>query len=197
MNKEAVGFLNHDEMTLWSVSKKAESKLHLLISENAVECDLSNVITQKSVCTCCQRDGPASVFEAFIKELFEWYHQKQLAERCVFHLGNAPVHHKDRLEQPLSASGHILVFGAPYSPEMNPVEFMFGIWKRMVNEIIGTQQLTVDSIKAVLTELFYKFLSSSIHNLVSHVFSKVYDRVFNGEDIERGWSHLTSTKQVA
>ena len=83
----------------------------------------------------------------------------------------------------MSASGHILVFGAPYSPEMNLVEFMFGIWKRMVNEIIGTQQLIEDSIKAVLTESFYKSLSSSVCNLVSHVFSKVYDRVFNGEDI--------------
>ena len=76
VNKEAVGFLNHDEMTPWSVSKRAESILHLLTSENAVECDLSNVITQKSVCTWCQRDGPACVFEAFIKELFEWCHQK-------------------------------------------------------------------------------------------------------------------------
>ena len=180
-----------------SIQEGRKHTLHLLISENTVDCDLSNDITQKSVHTCCQRDGPANVFEAFIKELFEWCHQKQLAERCVFHLGNAPVHHKDRLEQPLSASGHILAFGAPYSPEMNPVEFMFGIWKRMANESIGTQQLTVDSIKAVLTELFYKSLSSSIHNLVSHVFSEVYDHVFNGEDISRTWSHLTSTKQVA
>ena len=80
---------------------------------------------------------------------------------------------------------------------MNPVEFMFGIWKRMVNEMIGTQKLTKDNTKAVLTESFYTSPSSSIRNLVSHVFSKVYDRVFNGEDISRTWSHLTSTKQVA
>ena len=66
---------------------------------------------------------------------------------------------------------------------MNPVEFMFGIWKRMVNEMIGTQKLTEDNIKVVLTESFYKSLSSSIRNLVSHVFSKVYERVLNGEDI--------------
>ena len=97
----------------------------------------------------------------------------------------------------IHASGHILVFGAPYSPEMNPVEFMFGIWKRMVNEIIGTQKLTKDNTKAVLTESFYTFPSSSILNLVSHVFSQVYDRAFNREDISRTWSHLTSTKQVA
>ena len=80
---------------------------------------------------------------------------------------------------------------------MNPVEFMFRIWKRMVNEIIGTQKLTKDNTKAVLTESFYTFPSSSILNLVSHVFSQVYDRAFNREDISRTWSHLTSTKQVA
>ena len=53
----------------------------------------------------------------------------------------------------------------------------------MADEIIGTQKLTEDNIKAALAQSFYKFPSSSIRNLVSHVFSKVYERVLNGEDI--------------
>ena len=66
---------------------------------------------------------------------------------------------------------------------MNPIEFMFGIWKRVADEMIGTKKLTEDNIKAVLQDSFYRFPSSSIRNLVGHVFNKVYEHVFHGENI--------------
>lgn len=130
-------------------------------------------------------EGPvtAEIFEKFIRDLLNWYQKKAIPERCVFYLDNAPVHKKGHLKELFEASGHILVFGPPYSPEMNPIEFMFGIWKKKADEMIGTQRLTSSSVRQVLIRSFHAFDAPCVRNLVNHVFTEVYKRVFAGDDI--------------
>ena len=72
--------------------------------------------------------GTANVLEPSIKYQFEWSHQK-LAKQCVFDLENAPINNKNRSEQLLNTTGHVLVFSTRYLPEINHRKIIFGIWK--------------------------------------------------------------------
>lgn len=115
--------------SLWSITKRTESILHSFISENTVYCDLSNVITWKSVCTCSKRDGHSKRAWA-IHQISIWVEPpKNLAKRRVFDLENAPINNKNCSEQLFNATGHVLVFSARRLPEINQTELIFGIWK--------------------------------------------------------------------
>lgn len=43
---------------------------------------------------------------------------------------NAPFHRKNKLSAIATAHGHIMLFLPPYSPDFNPIEQTFGVFKR-------------------------------------------------------------------
>ena len=52
--------------------------------------------------------------------------------QCVFFMDNAPVHDKMAIDDLCAKSNQKVEYNAPYSPELNPIENFFGIWKQRV-----------------------------------------------------------------
>lgn len=51
----------------------------------------------------------------------------------------------------------VLVFLPPYSPDLNPIEF---IWKSIKKELSSKCLMTKEAVRDVVEEMFYKFSSS-------------------------------------
>lgn len=128
--------------------------------------------------------GPvtAGVFEGFMHDLIGSFEGQQQSS-VVFYMDNAPIHNKERLKEIIEGAGHAVVFGPKYSPEMNPIEFVFGIWKRKVSQAIQTRDLTEEALRQAITNAFHELEQMTLRRTVNHVFMKVYPKVFAEEDI--------------
>jgi transposase len=56
----------------------------------------------------------------------------QLEKRSVVVLDNATIHHDDRVVDAIEATGALVIYTAPYSPDLNPIEWMFAQYKKAV-----------------------------------------------------------------
>ena len=50
--------------------------------------------------------------------------------RSVVLMDNASTHMCDKIEHVIQATGAILIYGAPFSPHLNPIEFYFACYKK-------------------------------------------------------------------
>lgn len=57
--------------------------------------------------------------------------------RSVVILDNASIHHDDRVVEMIEAAGARVLYTAPYSPDLNPIEYMFGKYKAMLKRYTG------------------------------------------------------------
>ena len=71
-------------------------------------------------------------------------------QRFCFYMDNARIHKKDVIKQLVEPTGNKVIFGAPYSPDMNPIENIFGIWKRKVDEEIGEESVNMDTLVNII-----------------------------------------------
>ena len=71
------------------------------------------------------------------------------------------------------------VFNAAYSPELNPIENIFGIWKRYaerdIREWTGLQDL-LDKISAAFVRIESNFVTAAMERCRTDVWQKVLDR---------------------
>ena len=49
--------------------------------------------------------------------------------RSVVLMDNASTHMSDDIQRAIEATGAVLIYGAPYSPHLNPIELYFGVYK--------------------------------------------------------------------
>ena len=49
--------------------------------------------------------------------------------RSVVLMDNATTHLSDEIEDTIRATGAVLIYSAPYSPHLNPIELYFGCYK--------------------------------------------------------------------
>ena len=62
-------------------------------------------------------------FNAFFKEVLSHYRE----EKCVIFTDNAPIHHKTELQECTAVSKQTILFNAPYTPDLDPIEmFLHG-----------------------------------------------------------------------
>ena len=125
----------------------------------------------------------ADVFRAFIVKLLRWFDEAHGREQGVFYMDNAPVHRPTELNRLITQAQHILMFAPPYSAEMNPIEFMFGIWKRKADNMLKGKTLTDHTITKAVEDSFKQITANNIRSLIHHVIEKVYPKVFNGDTI--------------
>ena len=77
-------------------------------------------------------------------------------QRFCYYLDNARIHNKQKLNDVLKNTGHKIIFNTPYSPEMNPIEMIFSIWKDMVDKEIGYDIPTLSEVVEVVEETWDK-----------------------------------------
>lgn len=44
-------------------------------------------------------------------------------------MDNCKLHHSPEVEKLIEESGNHLIFNTPYSSPLNPIEYVFGLWK--------------------------------------------------------------------
>ena len=118
---------------------------------------------------CCITEGTVN------GDTFLDFVQKQLvpilspfdghSARSVVILDNASIHHVDHVVRTILATGALLRFLPPYSPDMNPIEFVFGEMKQYLqaNHLLFQTSLSVQSI------LYMAFNSISKENCNAYI----------------------------
>ena len=49
-------------------------------------------------------------------------------------MDNASTHMGDEIERAIEANGALLIYGAPFSPHLNPIEYYFGRYKAYLKQ---------------------------------------------------------------
>lgn len=71
-------------------------------------------------------------------QFIEWLHELLLpiltpydlfGSRSLVVLDNASIHHSDAVVELIESTGTKVIYLAPYSPDLNPIELMFGVYK--------------------------------------------------------------------
>lgn len=72
-------------------------------------------------------ENSSIIFRTYIQYLLDDI--KELG-KCLIFMDNCKIHHSPDTEKLIKDSGNELLFNTPYSPPLNPIEMIFGIWKR-------------------------------------------------------------------
>ncbi len=65
-------------------------------------------------------------------------------------LDNASIHHSDEIVQLIEAAGAKVIYTAPYSPDLNPIEYMFSKYKKMLKRY-HNDEWSVCHMKALIS----------------------------------------------
>lgn len=119
------------------------------------------------------------IFEAYFKSLIS---SVRNSGKRAFFMDNAPVHNKERLQCLSEAEGHVCIFNAPHSPNLNPIETFFGAWKMKAEKDI----LNWTNLQDFINKISNHWKSMNIEMIIScinTVKAKYWTKVTNLEDI--------------
>ena len=119
----------------------------------------------------------AEMFKAYMTELIGLYRLDN--ESVVFVMDNASIHRQDIVEL-AEANGCKVLYNAPYSPECNPIELIFGIWKSRVGKLMN---IDIANMISNIARCFEEIAPSQIRRCVQHFLVDVTERVMNREDL--------------
>ena len=119
----------------------------------------------------------SELFNAYMRELISLYRLDN--DNVVFVMDNASVH-KNEVDVLAEEYGCRVLYNAPYSPECNPIEMVFGIWKTRVG------QLTNVDIASCLTNIaacFESIAPAEIKRCIAHFLGPVTVKIMNRDDL--------------
>ena len=117
------------------------------------------------------------IFNAFLKYLLAEIHEK---ENVVIWMDNASIHKKATVA--LEGTNHKVVFNAAYSPELNPIENVIGIWKGIVKKEVVKFNSESELIE-LIGKSFGKVNPADIRAAMEHIRNEIFRKVENEEDI--------------
>lgn len=79
---------------------------------------------------------------------------------------NAPIHKKDEIKIMVANHGHAILFLPPYSPQLNPIEETFGVWKGYIraqncndsDQLLDAIQTSSTKITSTHCKAFYQHM---------------------------------------
>jgi len=93
-------------------------------------------------------------FISFLKKIRE----ANPCKRLVIILDNFRTHHAKKVKEEAERMNIVLVYLPPYSPDLNPIEFVWKSVKRIVSEI---SPLNTEVLKDVIAKAFRKLTEST------------------------------------
>jgi transposase len=116
-------------------------------------------------------------FERFIREiLLPVLGRYDFDEaRSIVVLDNASIHHSEEIVNLIKSTGAEIVYLPPYSPDLNPIELMFGAYKKRMKRVLGYGWLT-----AHLVALQESVSPSTARNFFRHCHIPVRDEDEDG-----------------
>ena len=74
------------------------------------------------------------------------------------------------------------MFNAPNSPDMNPIEMVFGFWKAR-SAVVPNQETDIDTIIDELAITFVKITRAEIRRCLEHVRNHIWRKIRDYEDL--------------
>ena len=119
----------------------------------------------------------APLFEAYMRELIALYRLDN--ENVVFVMDNASIHKKET-SRLCETYGCRVIFNAPYSPECNPIEMVFGIWKTRVGKL---SNVDIFSLIQNISRCFSEIQPAEVKRCIAHFLGPVTIKIMNREDL--------------
>ena len=98
----------------------------------------------------------------------------------LFWCDNCSIH--SGIRQLVEGSRHCVVFNAPFSPELNPIENVFGIWKRRAEESIRVWDDLDDFLEKIKTS-FLQIEPQEVRASMERCRSEVWAKAMRREDL--------------
>ena len=182
-----MAFIDETHWQIFSRKNYAKSPkgTKALVHQQKTRCNMTGIMAMT-------RDGPlytsiikntpvtADIFQDYFIHVINMLPPNQ---RFCFYMDNARIHKKSELRAIVENTGHKIIFGAPYSPEMNPIEMVFSNWKEKVDTAIRNTTPSTTEIERVIQETWDSLEIQTFTNCVAHVYEEVYPKVVNMEDI--------------
>ena len=119
----------------------------------------------------------AEIFNACMRELIKLCRLEN--ENVELVMDNASIRRRE-IRELAETNGCKVLFNAPYSPECNPIEMVFGTWKTRVGKLTNAD---IADLLRNIAECFETIDRQEIRRHVAHFLGPVTVRVMNGEDL--------------
>ena len=123
-------------------------------------------------CNITTTTNTIETFNAYLRYLVARY--DRVNRPCVFWVDNCRIHND--MQNVLAGSRHCVVFNAAYSPELNPIENIFGIWKRYAERDVRVWtnlQDLLDKIAAAFMRIEPHHVAAAMERCRTDVWMKV------------------------
>ena len=94
-------------------------------------------------------------------------------------MDNASIH-KDGIRELTPQYGCDVVFNAPYSPECNPIDTIFGMWKLRVGKL---SNVDIADLPRNIAACFEEITPSEVKRCITHFLGPVTTKIMNREDL--------------
>lgn len=101
-------------------------------------CDYNGFIIETCLCLSREKDADGRMKTIDSEIFLDWLEDylvpvlgkyESLAPRSIVVLDNASIHHSDEVMDVIEEAGAKILYTAPYSPDKNPIEYMFAQYK--------------------------------------------------------------------
>jgi transposase len=120
----------------------------------------------------------ALVFESYIRRFIATLPANT---RCAIVMDNARIHHV-RTDEILQAAGDDVIYNAAYTPEANPIETVFGVWKSRVEKECWEWEGEGRFFEVVRDTLLH-IETTEIRRHIERVRNEVWPRIVAREDL--------------
>ena len=117
------------------------------------------------------------MFKTYMREIIALYSVDD--ENFLFVMDDASIHRREVAEL-AEEHGCKVLFNAPYSPECNPIEMVFGIWKTRVGKMM---KVDIADVLTNIARCFEETTPCEIRRCVQHFLGPVTRRVLSREDL--------------
>ncbi|KAA6375252.1 MAG: hypothetical protein EZS28_029221 [Streblomastix strix] len=131
--------------------------------------------------TFVQGSCNSETYVLFLDSLQEEIDRKQL-NACVLVMDNSPIHHTAEVQKKLTKFKNLILFTAKWSCELNPIEYIFGIWKHRI--YIPPKETNQRIIIQLLNETFAKIDAEEVRRCITMVELLLFPLAKNKESIK-------------